>query len=114
MKKLLITLPLLLVLVVGCATLTPTNITSDPELAYYVALRGFNGSWESYHKIWVQLDDVKKKEWVNKYHKTFDEASLFLDLWANDPTNPDPNYDGKTWKLVAEKIETLLIQLAIK
>ena len=99
----------------GCASMPGTTETNEDQITvpYYVALRAFNGAWDSYHKVWLQLPEDQKKEWVEKYHKTFYDASIFLSMWASDPDNPDPTYDGDTWKMMKDKIEALMIQLAI-
>jgi len=114
MRKVFPLFILITVLLAGCAGLTNINVVEEPEIPYYVALRTFNGAWESYHKVWIQLPEETKTVWVNKYHKVFADATIFLDAWALDPNNPNPTYDGQTWKFLAEKIETVLIQLAIK
>lgn len=117
MKKLLI-LVMAIFLLGGCAGFfggDPTeDITKEPEFPYYAALRFFNGAWTSYNKVWTQLPEETKKEWVDKYHTKFLQASVFLDLWKYDPTNQEPSYGGIDWESLRESIENILIQLAIE
>jgi len=107
MKKLGI-LMLIVFLFGGCATIG-LDLREDPEIPYYAALRFFNGAWESYHKVWIQLPEETKTEWANKYHTKFDTASDFLAIWALSPGE-----EKEDWKKLKETLENMLIQLAIK
>ena len=108
MRKILkINIVLLLVLIAGCATL---NLNPTGHTAYYDALSFYNTSWESYHKVWLTLDEEKKTEWVEKYHPIFLEAGNYIEMWAKAIGDPQMPID---WVFVEDQVENILIQLAI-
>jgi hypothetical protein len=97
MKKLGI-LMLIVFLFGGCATID-LDLREDPEIPYYTALRFFNGAWESYHKVWIQLPEETKTEWFEPTVKPVHVG----EYEAKDPEHPNwpfaeyATWNGKQW-----------------
>jgi uncharacterized protein YceK len=98
-----------LIALAGCATV---NVLS-PNRAYYEAQQAFFNAWETYHKAWVALPDTdpRKAEWVDKYHPVFLDAAILLNAWGQEPND---QAQGDAVDLIMDKLENILIELAIK
>lgn len=110
-QKIVISISLLcLVALMGCTTL---NIRMTPNRIYYEAQVAYVNAWESYHKVWSALppDDPRKIEWVNNYHAMFLEAAELMTAWGKNPTDNDL---ADLANIAIDKLENVLIQLAIK
>ena len=94
----------------GCGHL---DINLNPhKTPYDHAVGFFTDAWDSYHKVWVALEDeAEKTEWVDRYHTKFLRAGEFLKKWAEAPA--DPTMDP-LWQILKDEIEVILIKLAIR
>ena len=98
---------LAIMMVTSCATLN-LNVNKTP---YDQALSFFNDAWKSYHKVWILLPEVEKKEWVAKYHTKFKKAGDLLQSWASTPGDSTILV---AWEITKDELQNILIELAIK
>ena len=110
MKRKFLFLPLILLLVVSCSGLN-VNWNLNNKTPYDQAVSFFADAWESYHKVWLQLPEEKKAEWVETYHTKFQMTGEFLQVWASNPNDP---IQSTLWDTLKDELELILIKTAME
>ena len=114
MKRLsLIIVALVIVGLMGCATVNLIPETATPQRTYYEAQQAFFNAWETYYAFWTALPetDARKVEWVEKYHPLFLEAAQLLKEWGEMPNDPDAILIVNA---AINRLESILVSEAIK
>ena len=110
MKRKILVVPILLLLVLSLGACAELNLNLNPhKTPYDQAVSFFADAWESYHKVWLTLDEEKKAQWVHQYHRQFQRAGSFLQVWGQ---NPDDDARALLWNTLKDEIELLLLKMA--
>ena len=108
-RKILIT-SMLLMFVMGLGACAELNLNLNPhKTPYDQAVSFFADAWESYHKVWLTLDEERKTDWVNRYHRQFQRVGSFLQVWGQ---NPDDDAKALLWNTLKDELELLLLKMA--
>ena len=114
-RKIYLSVALVLVLCVGCATVNAliTHKELTPAARYYDALKTFNSNVETYLQVYDLSDADTKAKWKATVDPAIKIASSALDTWKGQLNTPNAMTAEASWIEARKEAIRLLIESGI-